>query len=385
MANAESAGREKQRRIIFVFFFLSGLISATWSSRLPDVQQKLHVNNAAFGTVLASLYAGLFVGLAIASWLVASHGARKIMLITCIASAGLLVLAGLAYSVFSVMSILFLMGFARTIFNLSANTGAIEVQGFYPRPILAGFHGVWSIACFFAGGIGTVMIIAGWSPFWHFALISVTVLLALLLLNERPVRLLRGNEPRPFFVRPDRYLFLLGLMALGVMMCEGAMFDWGVHYFEHVVRVKRSLITTGYLSFIIAMASGRLLGDRLMGHFGIYAMLLVNGLLLAAGYFIAASFPLLLPAAAGFLLIGLGDSIMVPMIYLLAARSTKMPAAYSLSIVTLIGYAGFLTGPLFIGNVSQHLGMPVAFYCLSGVSLLIVILSRRVKKMGEAG
>src|SRR4029079_6352643 len=93
--------RKKQRWFIFVFFFLSGIISASLSSRLPDIQYKLKINNSVFGVVLSSLYAGLFTGLTIASWLVASYGFKKVMVISCILSALSLVLAG-AFSSFIV-------------------------------------------------------------------------------------------------------------------------------------------------------------------------------------------------------------------------------------------------------------------------------------------
>jgi MFS family permease len=373
--------RKNQRWFIFVFFFLSGIISASLSSRLPDIQQMLKVNNSVFGMVLSSLYAGLFIGLTFASWLVASYGSKKVMIITCVLSGLSLVFAGMFSSYVLAMLVLFLMGISRTIFNLSANTGAIEVQSLYDRPIIAGFHGVWSMACFVAGGIGQLMISYTVSPFSHFLFIAAFVCFSIVFLKNKKQGLSIEKERRPFFVKPDRYLFLLGLMALCTMLCEGAMFDWSVNYFEKVVHAKRNLITTGYLSFVIAMALGRLVGDKLIAEFGMFRLLFINGILLAIGFSIAATFPIVLPAAMGFLLIGLGDSVMVPVIYLLATRSPKMTAAYSLSIVTFIGYTGFLVGPLLIGNISQYFGLPTAFYCLSGISLIIIVLSLRVKKL----
>jgi MFS family permease len=373
--------RKKQRWFIFVFFFLSGIISASLSSRLPDIQHMLKVNNSVFGVVLSSLYAGLFIGLTFASWLVASYGSKKVMIITCVLSALSLVFAGVFSSYIPAMLALFLMGISRTIFNLSANTGAIEVQSLYNRPVIASFHGVWSMACFVAGGIGQLMISYTVSPFFHFLFIAVVVCFSIAFLKNKKQGLTIEKERRPFFVKPDKYLFLLGLMALCTMLCEGAMFDWSVNYFEKVVHAERNLLTLGYLSFVVSMALGRLFGDRLIAEFGMFRMLLINGILLAIGFLIAATFPWVVPAAIGFLLIGLGDSVMVPVIYLLATRSPKMIPAYSLSIVTFIGYTGFLIGPLLIGNISQYFGLPTAFYCLSGISLGIILLSLRVKKL----
>jgi MFS family permease len=128
------------------------------------------------------------------------------------------------------------------------------------------------------------------------------------------------------------------------------------------------------------MAAGRLAGDRFIHLFGVYRVLAVCGLLMAAGFAVAALFPFVLPAAIGFALIGMGDSVLVPVIYLLASKSQKMPAGYALSSVTLVGYAGFLLGPLLIGNVSDNWGMPTAFGALTFVSLLIILLSLQVKR-----
>ena len=80
---------------------------------------------------------------------------------------------------------------------------------------------------------------------------------------------------------------------------------------------------------------------------------------------------------------GAGDSILVPVIYILAARTKKMAPNYALSSVTLIGYAGFLIGPLLIGNVSQRMGMPAAFYILGFTSLLIIFFTLRAKKLED--
>lgn len=168
-------------------------------------------------------------------------------------------------------------------------------------------------------------------------------------------------------------------MALCAMLCEGAVFDWSVNYFEKEIKADKPLVTAGYLAFISAMTLGRLFGDRLIHRFGIYEMLAMCGLLLAIGFAIVAVFPFVVSASLGFLLIGLGDSILIPVIYMLAAKTTKMPANYALSSVILIGYTGFLIGPLLIGNISDMWGMTAAFLLLSGISLLIVVLSLRVK------
>jgi fucose permease len=381
MADETMQKKRTQRWIVFAFFFISGILTATWSSRIPEVQQNLHLSNAALGTVLFAIPVGLLTGLTVASWLVASFGSKRVLLVTCIGCAVLLVLSSLSYTSVQLMLVLFLLGLGRTIYNLAANTSAVELQQHYSKPIIASFHGVWSLACLIAAGITTVMIVQNIGLTNHFITVAFIIILIAFLLTQKQKQDVIVKERRPFFVKPDRYLLLLGLIGLCAMLCEGAMFDWSVNYFEKVVQAKKSFRTAGYMSFILTMSLGRLIGDRLIHAFGAFRILIINGILMATGFAIAAIFPFVLPAAFGFLLIGLGDSILVPVIYMLAAKSDKMPAAYALSSVTIIGYTGFLIGPLFIGNVSQQWGMPSAFICLSVISAMIIFLSISVKKL----
>lgn len=362
------------------YFFISGLLTASWTSRIPDVQEKLGLGNAQLGSVLFAVPVGLITGLAVASWLVALYGSRRVMLVSCLLSALLLALTGLVSSALLLVPVLWLLGLCRTVFNLAANTNAIEVQRLYQKPIVSTFHGVWSMACFAAAGISTGMIVLGVAPQFHLPGIALVAAAVALTLFEKNAEHTAPKERPPFFVMPDRYLFLLGLMALCAMLCEGAVFDWSVNYFEKVVKAKTSLRTAGYLSFIITMAAGRLAGDRLIHRFGAPRLLLLNGVLMASGFFLAAAFPYVLPAVVGFSLIGAGSSVLVPVIYLLASRTKKMATGYALSSVTLIGYAGFLAGPLLMGNVTQRFGMPAAFFMLSVAGLLLTALAARVQK-----
>lgn len=386
MVPEERFHRRKERRILVVFFFLSGLITATWASRIPDIQDNLRLNNRQLGTVLFAIPVGLVAGLLLAGRLVARYGTRLIMMLGCLLLAGMLTLIALSGTDWQLMLSLFFLGFFRTVFNLAINTGAVELQKQYEQPIVSGLHGIWSVACLAAAGLGTLMILNKVAPFWHFAGVAgVAALFALLLIRKKTTGPAAAGEQRPFFVKPDRYLLYLGLLALCAMLCESAAFDWSVNYFEKVVRAEKGYITAGYICFIAAMSLGRLFGDRLIARFGLYTLLSASGLLLAMGFLLVSTLPFTLTAATGFLLIGAGNAMLVPMIYMLAAQSKKMTSHYALQAVTMIGYAGFLIGPLFIGNVSQHWGMSTAFLFLSAASLMILFLTVRVKKLAGNG
>lgn len=373
--------RKRQRSITAVYFFLSGILTASWSSRIPDVQQRMGLNDAAWGSILFFLPVGLVLGMFVSSWLVARFGTSKIKIVAFIISSLLLCLLGLSGTGVQLAASLFLFGAMRTILNLSINTQSVEVQRLYTKPIVSTFHGLWSLACFAAAAIGTFMIVQNITPLLHFIIIA-TVCLTVVLLTKNKIdfKLHVKPERRPFFVAPDRYLFVLGLIGFCAMLCESTMFDWSVNYFEKVVKADKALVTIGYTSFIIAMAAGRLLGDRLIARFGAVNLLICTGIIMAAGFMWAALLPFLLPAALGFLLIGLGDSVIVPILYTLSARTTKMPPAYAIASVTLIGYTGFITGPLLVGFISEAWGMQWSLVVVGCISLLIPFLTLYVKR-----
>lgn len=365
-----------------LFFMLSGLITASWSSRIPNVQQQLGLPNAAWGTVLFAMPVGQVAGLMGTGWLLARFGVQRALTAATILCAFVLIGAGASTDRYQLMAALFGLGFGRTLLNITVNTRATEVQRFYPVPIMATFHGLWSLACFGAAGIGTLMLVNGVLPLAHFlAIATAATALALLYEWRREKKPHVPPAKRPILVKPDRYLVLLGTITFCGMLCENVLFDWSVNYFDTTLHAPKALVTAGYTAFMVCMATGRLLGDRLVARFGAVRMLQANGLLMISGFLLGAVAPTLVPAIIAFALIGLGDSIIVPVVYVLAARTRKMPPAYALAAVTLIGYCGFLLAPLLTGFVSQALGMQWAFGMYATCGLGICLLSMRLRTL----
>ena len=377
MTNEER--RKKLRWRVAGFFFLSGIITATWNSRIPDVQDHLQLGNAAWGVVLAALPVGLMIGLPVASWLVARFGTSAVTTTTTIIACLSLALLGVASERLSIMIVLFFIGFNRTIMNIAINTSAVEVQQLYHEPVISVFHGLWSLACFAAAGIGTLMIILKIIPAFHFVFIAI-ICLAAVILNRDRSKNIEHTQPgkKPFLVKPDQYLLLLGLIAFFSMSAENTMFDWSINYLDKVLHVERKWMTAGYTCFIVMMSLGRLAGDRMIHRYGYINMLQFNGILMATGFAIASLLPDLLAACFGFLLVGFGDGTIVPIIYSLAGKSSKLPA-YAIASVTTIGYVGFVVNPLVVGFISDNMGMQWAFGLMGLYSICVTILAGKTR------
>lgn len=182
--------RGQHRLVVTGFFFLSGMLASSWSSRIPHIQNSLNLTNAELGGILFAIPVGLIAGLNAGSWLVATFGTKRVMLVSCIISAVLLVLTAVITTSVQLIIVLFFIGLARTIYNLSINTASIEVQQQYNKPIISGFHGIWSLAGFIAMGVGAVMISNTIEPYYHFYWLALLwfLLLCFLLENFRGIR-----------------------------------------------------------------------------------------------------------------------------------------------------------------------------------------------------
>ena len=365
-------------------FFLQGLCFATWASRIPTIQQDLQLTDGQLGLVLLALPVGSMIALPLAGWLVTRFGSKTVVTNVLIVYSIMLVTLGLAQNITQIIFALVLYGMAGNTANIAMNTQAIGVEARYSRNIMASFHGLWSLAGFTAAGIGTFMIGEGIIPFYHFIIISGFILIALAIVFQY---LLPNEEKREasnkVFVKPDKALLLLGLIAFCSMICEGAMFDWSGIYFKKIIKAEGAWIGAGYTAFMCTMAAGRFIGDWVAMQFGFKRMLQVSGLTIATGLTIALLFPYLLPAMIGFFLVGLGVSSVVPLVYSNAGRSKTMSPGMALAAVSSVGFLGFLAGPPLIGIVAGMSSLRVSFIIIALMGLSVAIVARLVKRNGE--
>ncbi len=363
-----------------VFFFIAGLTFSTWASRIPAIKFKLHLSDGALGGVLFALPAGLMASLPVSGWLVSKYGSRPMLIIGSVLYPSILILLSLSPSVVLLTLSLFFFGMAGNLINIAMNTQAVGVEVLYGRSVMASFHGLWSLAGFSGALIGTFFVSKDISPFIHFSFVCALAFLLVLLSFQSTIPHDAGNrQPQKLFVKPDSKILLLGLIAFCCLLCEGAMSDWSGVYFKNIVQSPPSLVTLGYVAFTGTMALGRFLGDRLVTRFGVKRMLQLSGVLITTGLLTAVSFPYLLTATAGFLLVGFGVSSVVPIVYGLAGKSTTMSAGTALAAVSTIGFLGFLIGPPLIGFIAQAVNLRWSFTLIGVLGFGTAILAGRLK------
>ena len=113
-------------------------------------------------------------------------------------------------------------------------------------------------------------------------------------------------------------------------------------------------------------------------------VLLCGGSCAAGGVALAVFAPSWPAALAGFALVGLGASNIVPVLYSGLGRQRAMPANLAVAAVTTLGYSGILAGPAGIGFVAHAVGLPVAFLGVAAL-LLVVAACSSAATQGSAG
>jgi MFS family permease len=360
-------------------FFMAGLCFASWASRIATIQQMLSLSDAALGGVLFALPVGLMLSLPLSGWLVTKIGSRK-LLAAALSTYGLtLITLGAATEVYQLVGCLVIFGLASNATNIAVNTQAVATEGLYIKPIMASFHGVWSMAGFIGAGIGTLMIGLNIAPFVHFILIAFITIISVAVSWSY---LHNDHSPAstgPAFVIPDQSLITLGLIAFCSMIVEGAMFDWSVVYFKKIILAEKAWIAAGYTACMCTMAMGRFVADQFSAKFGLKITLQVSGALSTVGLLIAVIFPKMLTAIIGFMLVGAGISSVVPMVYSAAGKSKNMLPGAAIAAVSTISFVGFLIGPPVIGFLAGAFTLRISFIFLAAMGASVVILSTKAK------
>jgi MFS family permease len=129
---------------------------------------------------------------------------------------------------------------------------------------------------------------------------------------------------------------------------------------------------------MVAMTVGRFSGDWLVNRWGVRTVLLYSGVLICMGLLLAAALPLPLPTGLGFVLVGLGVSCVIPLLFGMAGRLPGSSSATAVVGVSTVGYFGFLFVPPVVGFIAEAAGLRWSFGLMALFGALIVWLVRRL-------
>ena len=375
----------RKRVAVAAYYFVPGVVFASWASRIPDVKHLLHLSNGQLGTVLFAIPIGQLLMMTFSGILVSKFGSKKMLVLSEVLYALALFCIGCSTTVFHLILSLVAFGMMANLMNIATNTQACLLEKLYGRNIMSSFHGLWSLGGFAGGIIGAVFANMLLSTQVHFGcILAMSYLIIALgfryLVNDDMAKAEEEDVPKFSFKTIDPTLFLLGLMGFGGMFCEGTVYDWSSVYFSSVVKPDEAFIRAGYVAGMGAMTLGRFLADGFVTKYGPSKVLKVCGMLIVSGLWLAAALPYLVTATLGFLLVGFGISSSVPICYSIAGKLGTMKASIAITIVSSISFFGFLVGPPIIGWLSEATNLRIAISIAACFGLFIAFIAGKVNK-----
>jgi MFS family permease len=377
---------------VVAYFAVLGVANGVWLARIPAVKQDLHLSDGVLGLALLAAPAGLVVVAPAASRIVHRAGSRRPTLIAGTCAALVPIALGLASGLPELMAALFAFGLAGGMLDVGMNSQAVLVERQVGRPLMTSFHSCYSFGGLAGALLGGMFAWAGVSPAVNFATVAVPLAWVAMLAGRWLLPPGAGNEGRvltaaspaaavgadqtgdsgPHRSRLTLPLLLMAMLAVCSLLGEGAADGWSAVYLRDGLRASAALASLAYAGFCVAMALGRLAGDRLALRFGAASLMRGCGLVAAAGLALALLSGSPAGAIAGFTIFGAGLSATFPLLLSAAGNADPARPAHGIARVAGLGYVGMLCGPVLIGGLASAVGLQRA---LALPGLLAVLLA----------
>lgn len=360
-------------------FLLSGMSLGAWAPLVPFARERAALEEAQLGLLLLCFGLGSMLAMPLAGALTTRKGCRFVSLIGGALICSMLPLLASLSSFTSLAITLALFGAGLGSIDVAMNVQGLMVERDHCRPLMSGFHGLFSL-----GGIASALLMSVllWGGAWPLFAVSVVVGIVggLLLWHARHLLPYGADDPAAPFAWPSAKVLAVGVLCFIALLVEGAVLDWSAVFLNRAHQIDLSVAGSAYAVFSLTMAAGRFSGDALRKRFGAVSLLIGGGLLVMVGFAMAVllqPWPLFL---LGFALIGLGLANAFPVFCSVVGAQTAMPAGLAIAVITGIGYCGILLGPALIGFVAHLIGLRDALLCVGVLMLAQVLSARRVAR-----
>lgn len=371
---------KKSRWAVNIFFAIGGFLFANYTSRLPDIQSRYHLNDGEIGVSLLILAIGALISMPFTGYMIVRNSSRKMTIASAIIYICLIPLIGFLTQAWLLNITLFIIGLTVGMLDVSMNAQAIVVEKNFKRAIMSSFHALYSAGMMIGAGSGALFIYLKANLFLHIIIVSAFSLFLVLIFSRFLVEdehQIKGSQTR--IQLPKASLVGVGLIAFCCMLGEGAMANWSTNYMLNVTKAQASFAPAGLFAFSGAMMLARFFGDRFRTMFGDRLLLIINSILAGIGLLFVLAWPIPLVAIFGFFLVGLGLSVIVPIVYSTAGNTPGIAPGVGIGMVTTIGYSGLLLGPPVIGFLAEWQGLQVALLFTLVLFLIMTLLSYKMK------
>jgi fucose permease len=304
---------------------------------------------------------------------------------------------GLADSVLTLVTALFVMGLGYSLLDICLNSQGVIVERIIKRRCLSKLHAMWSVGAFLTTVIGgsiarfvspevNLLAIAIFSAI---AFVPAAFFLLPADLDDHDGGDEETSVKIPLFGKSVIPLWGLGIGLLGGLIAEGAASDWAGILLRDDMGYGKGVNASAFACFALAMIVSRLLGDRLLDRFGPVLTVKLGGyvggvlwglaILIAVPLSQSHPLPALFIINLGLIAVGFGIGPMFPAFILAAGATPGVAPSVAIARVGVIGIAGYFFGPTLTGLISEALSLPIALFFPIVMLFLSAYLSRTIK------
>ncbi len=379
-------------------FGVNGVLTGSFASRIPALKSTLHLTDSVLGRTLFAIAVGSLASLQVAGWVVRRLGSRHGSGAGATATVAGLAITGATGELAIVAVGLFVYGAGLSLLDVAMNSQAVLVEQSYRRPIMSSFHAMFSAGALLGAAAGAFAAHVHFGQQAHYVLVAAIgfVLLMSAISSMNPTDDVPASTSGPTTTegpldadratpaptsspsrRVPRTIMIFGAIAFAGLLSEGASADWSGVHLRDSLHWTESAAARGFVVFQLFMTIGRTIGDRVIAALGPRRTLTSASALAAAGFAVGLATRNGWMFVAGLGTLGLGLSVIVPVVFSAAAAQQGDTGA-AIARVSTIGYAGFLVGPPLLGQLAQWsstgwaLAVLPVLCAMSGVLTLVV-------------
>ncbi|MBB4703682.1 putative MFS family arabinose efflux permease [Sphaerisporangium siamense] len=366
----------RARVAVAMTFAVHGAVSGSFATRIPWIQDHVQAGPGELGLALLAPAVGTLIAMPMAGRVIHRFGNRPATRVLLALWSVMLALPAVAPNLGVLWVTLLVFGASAGMCDVGMNEQGVVVEQRMGRSIMSGLHGMWSVGGLAGGAAGTLAAHFGVDARVHLG-VTAAVLLAVGLVIGRhllDVRPREGEEAPAHFVLPSRSVLLLGLIGFCAVFGEGAGADWSAVYLRDVTGASPGVAAMSYTAFALTMAVGRLCGDMVVRRLGPVVTVRISGLLATLGGALVVVARTPVPAVTGFMLIGIGVAVVVPLAFAAAGNAARTPSEGVAGVATISYTSGFIA-PSAIGGIAAQTSLPVSFGVVTALMVAVTLLA----------
>lgn len=374
---AGAPGLRRAKFAVTAVFIAHAMAFSSWAAHIPHVKAGLGLSDAALGTALFGAPLGSVIATLASHWALPRWGSHRLVPVTAAGYALAGTGVGLARSGPWLFAALAVWGMFQGGLDVAMNTQAGTVERRARAPIMARFHGMWSLGALLGALIGAACVAAGVGLTPQLAVVGLVVLIVVL----APAR---GLIPDPAAAAPPRRgagrarmtpaVAILAAVAFVSFLCEGAATDWSANYLRNVVGAGSGIAALSYAAYTLTMVVTRLGALRLHARLSARRLLPALALFAAAGMGVTLATANPVVSVAGFACLGVGVALLVPTAF--SAAYGAGGAGSAIALVAATGWLGYLLGPPLIGHLADRVGLSAALVTIPVLMTIVAVAIR---------